>query len=70
VPLLLGVAEDDPPFLAMPTFELAAAVCRRDKKCPRIFWLKGHDHGGEVSGFEPEDEELGLQILDFIGSIP
>jgi acetyl esterase len=69
LPLFLGIAEGDPPHLAVPTFELAAAVCRRDKKCPRLFWLKGHDHGEEVSGFTTKDEELGLQILDFIGSI-
>jgi hypothetical protein len=42
---------------------------RRDTKCPRLFWLKGH-HGGAVSGVEPKDQEPGRQILDVIARMP
>jgi hypothetical protein len=67
--LFLGITDGDPPFLSVPTSEIAAEICRRDKKCPRVFWLKDHSHGDEVSGFTDQDQELGLQILDFMSSV-
>jgi triacylglycerol lipase len=66
LPLFLAVAEYDPPFLETPTLELAAAVCARDGKCPRLVWLKGHNHISELASFNTRDRELGGEIVDFI----
>jgi triacylglycerol lipase len=69
VPLFLATAEWDPPFLFSPTLELAAEVCRRDGKCPRMIWLKGHNHISEMASFDTADHELGDAILDWMGGL-
>lgn len=66
VPLFLAVAEYDPPFLEIPSLNLAAKVCRRDGKCPRLAWLKGHNHISELASVNTKDEALGRQVLDFV----
>jgi len=68
VPLMIVTAEYDPVFLATPSLELAALVCARDGKCPRMAWLKGHNHISEVASFDTADQALGEEILDFIAS--
>jgi triacylglycerol lipase len=69
VPLFLAVAEFDPPFLFTPTMDIAAAVCRRDGKCPRLIWLKGHNHISEMASFDTADRELGDAILDWMAGL-
>ncbi len=69
VPLLLATAEYDPVFLAPETYELAAAVCRRDGKCPCFVWLEGHNHISEMTSFDTADQQLSRAILDFVRSI-
>jgi acetyl esterase len=66
VPLFIAAAEYDPPFLAVPSLDLAAKACARDGKCPRFAWLKGHNHISELASFNTGDQELGSQILEFI----
>jgi triacylglycerol lipase len=69
VPLFLVVAEFDPVFLAQPTVELANAVCLRDKRCPRMGWLKGHNHISSLASLDTADRELSDDIVDFVRSI-
>ncbi len=66
VPLLIAMAEFDPPFLAAPSLDLAARVCTRDGKCPRLAWLKGHNHISELASVNTKDEALAHQVLDFV----
>lgn len=66
LPLFIAVAEYDPPFLEIPSLELAARVCARDGKCPPLAWLKGHNHISELASVNTKDEELSRQVLDFI----
>lgn len=66
VPLFLGTAEYDPVFLAVPTYELAATVCRRDGKCPRFAWQKGQNHISEAAAFDTTYDVVGSQIVNFI----
>lgn len=68
LPLFLAVAEYDPPFLETSSLELAAALCARDGKCPRLAWIKGHNHISEMASINTRDQELGRQIVDFDGS--
>jgi acetyl esterase/lipase len=42
IPFLLTVSEFDPPFLASPTFELAARLTNANGRSPRLLWLAGH----------------------------
>ncbi|MGO8919684.1 MAG: alpha/beta hydrolase [Stellaceae bacterium] len=66
VPVFIAMAEYDPPFLEMPSLDLAARVCARDGKCPRLAWLKGHNHISEVASINTKDEALSRQVLDFV----
>jgi acetyl esterase len=66
VPLFIAMAEYDPPFLEVPSLDLAALVCARDGKCPRLAWLKGHNHISELASVNTKDEELSGEVLDFI----
>lgn len=66
LPLFIAVAEFDPPFLEIPSLELAKRVCARDGKCPRLAWLKGHNHISELASVNTRDEGLSRQVLDFI----
>jgi triacylglycerol lipase len=66
VPLFIAVAEYDPPFLEIPSLDLAAKVCARDGKCPRFAWLKGHNHISELASLNTRDDELGRLVVDFI----
>ena len=43
-PLLIAVAEYDPPLLAAQAFDLASRVTVRDGRSPSFGWLKGHNH--------------------------
>lgn len=69
VPLFLALSEFDPPYLATPTLELAEAVCHRDGKCPRLIWLKGHNHISEVASIDTADHELSDALLGWITAL-
>jgi triacylglycerol lipase len=66
VPLFLLLAEYDPPFLAAPTLELAAAICERDGRCPRLTWLEAHNHFSPAFCVGTRDDDVGPQVLAFI----
>ncbi len=66
VPLFIVVAEYDPPRLEVQSLDLAARVCLRDGKCPRLAWLMGHNHISEIASINTKDEDLARQVLDFI----
>jgi triacylglycerol lipase len=66
LPLLIVMAEFDPPFLAPDSHELAMDVCKRDGKCPAFLWLAGHNHISETGSLDTGDARLGVAITDFI----
>lgn len=66
VPLMLSVAEFDPGFLAEPTFELAAAVTRRDGKAPHVVSLPGHNHVSTVQSLGSGQDDVGESIREFL----
>lgn len=70
VPLLLSVAEYDPPPLTTPTFELAAALTNRDGKSPEVVWFKGHNHVSTVMSFGTAQDDVGARIRAFIAAVP
>jgi acetyl esterase/lipase len=69
-PLLLSVAEYDPAFLAVPTYELARAVTLRDGKSPKLAYFDGHNHVSTVMSFGTAQDEVGAAVRAFIASVP
>ncbi len=69
VPLMLSVAEYDPAFLTIPTYELAQAVTERDGKGPRLAYFAGHNHVSTVMSFGTAQDDAGAVVRDFIASV-
>ena len=66
VSVFIVIAEYDNPGLDILGAELFAAVCARDKKCPRFLRMRDHNHFTEFTHFNTPDEELGREIIDFM----
>jgi acetyl esterase/lipase len=66
VSLLLTVSEFDPPFLASPTFELAARLTNANGRPPRLHWLAGHNHVSNVLSVGTVDETAANILADFL----
>jgi acetyl esterase/lipase len=66
VPTFVVVAQYDNPGLDVSGGELFAALCKRDKACPRFTRMVLHNHLSMVHHFNTADEALGREILDFI----
>jgi triacylglycerol lipase len=69
VSVLLGVAEFDPGFLAEPTFELAAALTRRDSRPPPVLFMHGHNHVSSVLSLGSGQDDVGVQIRRFLADV-
>jgi acetyl esterase/lipase len=67
VPILLTVSEFDPPFLASPTFELAARLTNAIGRPPELHWLPGHNHVSNVLSIGTPDSEAASRLADFLG---
>lgn len=66
VSLLLTVCEFDPPFLAAPTFELAARLANANGRPPRLHWLAGHNHVSNVLSIGTADNTAADVAADFL----
>jgi acetyl esterase/lipase len=68
-PLLLSVAEYDPAFLAVPTYELARAVTLRDGKSPKVAYFADHNHVSTVMSFGTAQDDVGAAVREFVASV-
>lgn len=66
VPVFLSVAEFDPVPLATPTFELAAAITRRDGRPPEFLRVDGHNHFSYISSIGSPDDRFSGRLLEFV----
>ena len=66
VPFLLTVSEFDPPFLASPTFELAAELTNANGRSPQLCWLAGHNHVSNVVSIGTADNVPANLVADFL----
>jgi acetyl esterase len=66
VPVFIVIAQYDHAFLDVSGAELLAALCERDRACPRFVRLATHNHSSQIWAFNTGDEQLGGEILDFI----
>jgi acetyl esterase len=66
VPVFLMYAQYDPLWLAEPTLDLARKLCDRDRHCPPLIVLDGHNHLSMIFHFDTADESGAREIVTFI----
>ncbi len=68
-PILLSLAEFDPAYLAAPTLELAARLCRADGRSPRLVWQAGENHVSTVLAIGTPFGGMGPLLMAFLSSV-
>lgn len=63
-------AEFNPYHFDVQTVELLQALSQRDKACPAIKQLIGHNHLSEIYHINTSDEYIGPDILEFVRTHP
>jgi acetyl esterase/lipase len=66
LPILLAVAEHDPPVSHRQAAALVDALFARDRRTPPIAFLPGHNHFTETLHLNAVDDVLGRQIRAFV----
>ncbi len=66
IPVFIIFAEFDPYSFDVQTSDLFQALCQRDKACPTIKQLIGHNHLSEAYHIGTADESIGPDIVEFI----
>lgn len=69
IPILVSVAEYDPAFLAVPSFQLATALTLRDSKSPQVAFFAGHNHVSTVMSLGTAQDDVGSRIREFIAGV-
>ncbi len=68
VPLLVSVAEYDPPWIGAQSFELAAALFEANGRSPRFAWLDGHNHVSSVLSLGSVQDDVGAGLRAFVAA--
>jgi acetyl esterase len=66
LPTFIAIAEYDNPDLDTQGALLLAAICQRDRSCPRFTRLERHNHLSEIYQFNTPDEAFAREALEFI----
>ena len=66
LPTFVVVSEYDNPDLDTQGAMLFAALCERDRACPRFTRMEKHNHLSMVYQFNTADDALGREVLEFI----
>jgi acetyl esterase/lipase len=66
LPTFIVISEYDNPDLDTQGALLLAAICQRDRRCPRFKRMVHHNHLSMTYQFNTRDDELGREILEFI----
>jgi acetyl esterase/lipase len=69
VPLMVVLAEHDPPDFQRQAVELNSAYVQQHQHWPRFVQLHGHNHLSTVFGLNAPGDRLGPQILAFTHSV-
>lgn len=70
LPTFVVFAEYDPYRMQRQALQMFDALCERDKSCPRIMRVSGHNHMSEAAHIGLADESVGPAILDFVAASP
>ena len=63
VPVMLTLAELDPPFIVRSVLDMARALGARDGRASPLAWLKGHNHLSPVLSIGSSGDALGSAIV-------
>ncbi len=66
IPTFIVIAEYDNPDLDTQGALLFAALCDRDRACPRFTRMERHNHLSMVYQFNTADDALGREIIEFM----
>jgi acetyl esterase len=66
LPTFIVVSEYDNPDLDTQGAMLLAALCERDRACPRFTRMEKHNHLSMVYQFNTADDALGREVMEFI----
>jgi acetyl esterase/lipase len=66
IPTFIVIAEYDFPDLDTQGALLFAALCERDRACPRFTRMERHTHSSMVYHFNTADDAIGREIIEFI----
>ena len=66
IPTYIVVSEYDNPDLDTQGALLLAALCERDRACPRFTRMERHNHLSMVFQFNTADDALGREIMEFM----
>ena len=66
IPTFIVIAEYDYPDLDTQGALLFAALCERDRACPRFTRMERHNHSSMVYHFNTADDAIGREIIEFI----
>jgi acetyl esterase/lipase len=66
LPTFIVVSEYDNPDLDTQGALLLAALCERDRACPRFTRMEKHNHLSMTYQFNTPDDALGREVLEFI----
>jgi acetyl esterase/lipase len=66
LPTYIVISEYDNPDLDTQGAMLLAALCERDRACPRFTRMEKHNHLSMVYQFNTADEALGKEVIEFI----
>lgn len=66
LPTFIVVSEYDNPDLDTQGALLLAALCERDRACPRFTRMERHNHLSMVYQFNTADDALGREVIEFI----
>ncbi len=69
VPVWMSLAEFDPPWIAMQTYAMAAALTAASPKGPRFHWYAGHNHVSTVQSLGSPQTDAGDPMLRFIDEV-
>jgi acetyl esterase/lipase len=69
IPVLLAVAELDPPFFHQQAAAVIEAFLRRDGRIPPLAYALGHNHISEIAALGLDDEPLGVALRRFIENL-
>lgn len=66
IPIFIVISEYDNPDLDTQGALLFAALCERDRACPRFTRMERHNHLSMVYQFNTADDALGREIIEFM----
>jgi acetyl esterase len=69
IPVFMWSAEFDPTRIEAPIAAMYSKLCQKYKDCPRFTQFQGHNHVSHIMSLNSVNEEVGVELLEFIRSV-